>query len=504
MNKKIVALGVIAVLMVGAGAGYWRWTKSPTYSLKQLALAVKDHDRDAVEKYLDIEAVANETIDFILSKALAEKTPANQMQAAGQNLARGFVEMMKPRLAQTAKEKFLSYVESGKIEDTPGESGPVAGITSSLKAVSSGSVEFLGIESVKREGKIAEVKVKLRGANKQELAPILRMREKDGFWQIFGVGNLAELFPETPAEGQPVITDMTIAIPTFEKLLASQKSEMDLRSDQVRKVHHKGDERVFTESVTKRWSDECSKDANYTCRLLSYVQDIEGDSRAAQQALTRGCSSEKDYLACIGLSARQNLPKDALDMANQAIASGCKKHDATACFIAGTMTKDPKKKLNLFGESCAAKNPDACVALIEMKIQAKLKSDALKLASQACSDSHGDACFLAGSLSEDDKNVSEAMAHYQEGCQAGNGRSCLGLSRLNYSAGKADEAVKSWIKACNGLEGSGCFMIGLYLTEKNGKDQKVQAQSKQMFERGCWLGDTESCQKIGMRKPAGL
>jgi hypothetical protein len=169
LNKKLVLSLSAFVILVAVAIGYWQWTKSPTYSLKQLASAIKDHDRDDVEKYLDIESVASGVMDQFFAQMPKDPTANNQWAAAGQMIASGFLEMMKPKLAAMAKDKFLNYVESGKFQDSPpNETGPAANLTNTLKTTTT-QMEFKGIKSVKKEGKIALVILTVVGADKREV-----------------------------------------------------------------------------------------------------------------------------------------------------------------------------------------------------------------------------------------------------------------------------------------------------------------------------------------------
>ena len=193
MNKKInLSIGIVAIILV-AGIGYWQWSVSPTCSLLKLATAIKEHDRDQAEKYLDVESVASNVMDQIFAQLPKVQPSGDQWAAAGQNMALGLIEMMKPKLSQIAKEKFLGYVETGKFENLDGEAGPEGALTSTMKSATAPGAEFKGVTSVKKDGKIALVRLSMLDGSKREIFPEIKMRDKGSYWQVIGINNFSEI-----------------------------------------------------------------------------------------------------------------------------------------------------------------------------------------------------------------------------------------------------------------------------------------------------------------------
>lgn len=196
------------VLIVGLAAicafGYWQWIKSPTYSLKQLGAAIESHDRERAEKYIDIENVATILVDRLLeTSGQAQAKPKNQWEEAGQNMAMGFIQMMKPAMANAAKAKFLEYVEKGSFEESgSSRATPSLAITASFQKVVDKKRRFKEVKSVEKDGKIALVTIELTGADGQSILPRLKMRERDGYWQVIEIVNFAELMNQKPPESK--------------------------------------------------------------------------------------------------------------------------------------------------------------------------------------------------------------------------------------------------------------------------------------------------------------
>jgi hypothetical protein len=182
LKNKILA-SLIIIIISGLALAYWRWITSPTYSLKALGYAIADHDRDAVEKYIDVESVSDNALD--------------QFIGGSENLlANGLVNLIKPQVSKVLKNNFIKYVETGEFEHAE-DVGEAAGeVTGAMMKVTDPQVRFDGVESVRKSGKIAYITLKIKKSNGEELFPILKMRKRDYYWQVISVENFKELTEE--------------------------------------------------------------------------------------------------------------------------------------------------------------------------------------------------------------------------------------------------------------------------------------------------------------------
>ncbi len=499
MNKK----SIFAVCAIFTLVGYCQWTKSPTYTLMQLAAAIRNHDREEVDKYLDVESVAAGAIDQFFAQMAQDQKSNSRLVAAGQAKARGFLEMIKPRLALMAKVKFMEYVETGKFKEGSNETGPVANLISTLKSATGSDVEFRDVISVKKDGKIALVIIKLVSADKRETFPEIRMRDKGGHWQIIGVSNLISILQRNSPDNHSSIDGTKVSIPTFQAWVTSLKSESELYKLDFDKVYQRGRELDFTGTIRNRWIEQCKMDSDYSCRLISYFFDADGDSKKAIVALRLGCSSGKDMRSCMGLLAHKNIPKKSRAEANKIILDGCSKRDPLACQFAGSNATDAKKfdqALSYYDESCKAGRVEGCSLLAYTLFEQGKKEEAAALSSKICAGGYAYGCFQFGYIKAEAKDTRTASEYYKKGCDGGNGGSCTAWGGIEYDAGNIPEAIGAWVQSCNLLEGRGCYFIGQTLLEQNDDND----QAKEMFVKGCTLGDLDSCNKIGMRKPAWL
>ncbi|HEY9870671.1 MAG TPA: hypothetical protein V6D08_16005, partial [Candidatus Obscuribacterales bacterium] len=209
-------LTLLLLLAVLAGAGYWYWTTTPEYSIREARGAIKTHDIDKFRKYVDAESVASGMVDSFLAG------PTREMRGlgiVGHLLTFGLVTFIKPGLVAGLKQEMLDMVERGvqaaqPQDDAPGPSSPhsdgggdaeTPGATASdgisLKRTMStfgfkGKL-YNGTEYTRREGKLAVVGLKLYNQKyNRDFVLDVKLRDMGGYWQVIGLPNLTQLLQE--------------------------------------------------------------------------------------------------------------------------------------------------------------------------------------------------------------------------------------------------------------------------------------------------------------------
>jgi hypothetical protein len=199
--KYYIGALILIVLIICGELGYLYWTKTPQYSLKLVRNAIVEHNLPLFEKHVDIESLVSRAIDQAVEANLNDP---NKVQDEGMNnLAAGFVKMIKPQLISAAKDEIKSYIEKGKFEADSSkaattQSNPSTQPTNNpnisvqqLFGNGSGSAEFKDIEYVKRDGKIAVVGVKIFYPKINHTGILeFKMRELNGYWQVAELNNL--------------------------------------------------------------------------------------------------------------------------------------------------------------------------------------------------------------------------------------------------------------------------------------------------------------------------
>lgn len=224
-NKKLLVLGLAFIIILLSGAlGYWYWLHTPQYSLIQIQEAVEKHDLQAFEKHVDIESVTSRLIDQLIETKLND-SPEIEDEATS-NLAKGFIQLLKPQLTAMAKDQIRSYVEKGTTGQQSDKENSVAKNAPNFSVqdiyeTKGRTPEFKGVEYVNKDGKIAIVGLKLfyPKLNSDTILEI-KMREKDNYWQVAEVNNLTAFLEKIDsleknklAElNQPVIAEMNNSI----------------------------------------------------------------------------------------------------------------------------------------------------------------------------------------------------------------------------------------------------------------------------------------------------
>ncbi len=171
MGKRLkIILSVLVVLLVVSAIIGWQIIKSsPQYSIYQVYQAVNKHDYEKFKKYVDVEGISNNVIDKVLASATEEtknNTSSDPFYQLGQTFAIGLFTSMKPKLKEEMVSGIQKAVEQG---DFKKDYQP--------KNVTN----FFSLVEVKKNGKVADVVIKAQGKDNLKL----KMREINGYWQIF-------------------------------------------------------------------------------------------------------------------------------------------------------------------------------------------------------------------------------------------------------------------------------------------------------------------------------
>jgi hypothetical protein len=173
-TSLIVAALVLIAMLVGAGLWWLDYTRSPAYSLGQLAQAVQDRDWNGFQKYVDIEAVVGQVVDAAVSGSVKGDT-----LGLG-SLVTGLANTAKPALVQQAKETLRQSIEASAA--TAGAAaGSLAGffIANQVKSVTYVGDEALVTVAVPYSGKVFDVR--------------LKMKRVDDHWRVTGIENVLDL-----------------------------------------------------------------------------------------------------------------------------------------------------------------------------------------------------------------------------------------------------------------------------------------------------------------------
>jgi hypothetical protein len=179
MGKKavIVGLGCIAaigLLAIGAGAAFYFYWTSPTYSLRQVRHAVDHRDVAAFEKYVDIHGICDSGVDRFLSEASKPAAGAARWKNA---LGAGILMVMKPAMVDAMQKEIRTAIADGHV------------------VVDGKSRVEIRIDEVVRDSHGALVWLVLPGRSfdpprKQDAQVQVRLRDMGTYWQAFEIVKL--------------------------------------------------------------------------------------------------------------------------------------------------------------------------------------------------------------------------------------------------------------------------------------------------------------------------
>lgn len=108
VNKNKNKLAVSCLLLGSILLGTWSWrvfTGTPRYSLGQLKVAIDKNEPSEIKKYFDVEAIANQMVDFTLESTQRQAVENNDIFGIlGNSL--GVAEMFRPQLQQRIEQMF--------------------------------------------------------------------------------------------------------------------------------------------------------------------------------------------------------------------------------------------------------------------------------------------------------------------------------------------------------------------------------------------------------------
>lgn len=182
MNGKTKALAgcgcaaaLLLVALLGAGGGYWYWTGTPQYALRQASAAFEARDLPTFEKYVDVDSLVGSGIDALAAEASRD--------GGGGALGAAVAIMFRSKLQAELENGVRRSVEQG----------------ATFEGRDPRKTRFL-IGDVRRDGSLAFGRVTVetrRGAVSERLDLELKLRPKDGHWQVVEVVNLPGLWRES-------------------------------------------------------------------------------------------------------------------------------------------------------------------------------------------------------------------------------------------------------------------------------------------------------------------
>ena len=198
IKKRLIALGVVLVLLAAAG-GYWYvdiYTKTPEYTLKMVQEAVSDHNKEKLDKYVAVDHLLDTASDDMLDGLIQAMVPATgDTREAVSNLSR----MFKTPVVTSLRTAVMNYVEYGSWTNQKSDDNSVNGLVDAdmiVNRIGLPSIEFQKLDSMavdKEEGTaLAKVRVLQTDSNEEFVLDVELCQQEDGLWQVYEIVNFKD------------------------------------------------------------------------------------------------------------------------------------------------------------------------------------------------------------------------------------------------------------------------------------------------------------------------
>ncbi|MFA6216820.1 MAG: energy transducer TonB [Candidatus Omnitrophota bacterium] len=170
---KYILLAAIAICLIAATA-YYYIISNPRYAFYQISKALKTHNIELFNTYVDVDAVIDEWVFWGCERA---KSDLKEIKGSSANpIGEGFMELLMPNMRLKLKEEFKKTI----IENI--ENPKDGSITSQLPIM---SMAFLPIKKVTLQLSLATISV-VHPKNGEEI--IFKMRKMpQQYWRVFSI-----------------------------------------------------------------------------------------------------------------------------------------------------------------------------------------------------------------------------------------------------------------------------------------------------------------------------
>lgn len=229
---KRLAVSVV-VVVVGLLAGWYYWTGSIQYSLRQIQQAIKTHDRYLFEKHVDIDNLLDRMVDdLIQQRGIREDTA----------LLAGVVSEWKEKSVRQWKKELLRNVESAGPSSAPPEENLEGVVAGGAGVVESLPALLLSKPRIKRSGHsaILEVSGRVEGVEvSQQEKSLLNIKgdrmaipfsvqlrfvqTPSRYWKLTEIANLTDILDARTKAAVDVMVKEVMASPAEEARVSEEE-----------------------------------------------------------------------------------------------------------------------------------------------------------------------------------------------------------------------------------------------------------------------------------------
>ncbi|MGH9551078.1 MAG: hypothetical protein ACRD3W_16970, partial [Terriglobales bacterium] len=167
---------ILVVILIALAGGYWFWTTTPQYSMREVKEAVKSHDLNKFNKFVDADSVSSHMVDDFVTDPMRQALGPNIL---GQIFVTGMVALVKPHVQNSIKQELYNFVETGDFKKQSDDSDASSMSLSKVDGhLGFRKHAYKGIAYCKTDGAIAQLELIFHNADyNQDLALDVKMRK---------------------------------------------------------------------------------------------------------------------------------------------------------------------------------------------------------------------------------------------------------------------------------------------------------------------------------------
>ncbi|MCH4166244.1 MAG: hypothetical protein LKF74_00370 [Megasphaera sp.] len=189
---KFAAIVIVLVVIAFIGWYFLYWVRTPGYSINLAREAIKSHDWQKTEDYIDVEGVYTKAFDDLT------KYDIEEMGEDSRDAVQAIRDPLKTVVVSALTEQTKDYVENGRDEDKDGlfkqnKAWKKAGIT--IPEIHTNEVNYYGVSKTEKKDKTAVVTIKLveQKWQKDFIVKLDMVQKEDGTWKIVSIHNFPSL-----------------------------------------------------------------------------------------------------------------------------------------------------------------------------------------------------------------------------------------------------------------------------------------------------------------------
>lgn len=203
-NKQMIAIsGLLVVVLCSLAFYFFYWTKTPQYSINLIREAVKTHNTEMFEQYVDLDNLIGkgyeDAVDFYLK---AQRDKGQIRRASELEIVSAVAKMLKPNIIASAKSEVLKSISEGQVSDSfkntkallQRKDIPMRD-TSLIDIGLDKKTEIKNISVVSKNSGISIVAIKLHNNKiKNDFDVILKMNQlENGKWKVKEITNTIQV-----------------------------------------------------------------------------------------------------------------------------------------------------------------------------------------------------------------------------------------------------------------------------------------------------------------------